>query len=154
MCFPIYVFNSYNCPEKMLFIAWYTCMTSWDHKFKSHRKLNGHAHFIYWVSILVMMIDLENFPKQHVSLITNHDHKYIYGGWSLHSCWCKEHRIYLLILRSYRLKLQCSNHHVQRSRASRLSPHTRPPLVLADLLVSYLNRYESVHFGPERAPYI
>jgi hypothetical protein len=24
---------------------------------------------------------------------------------------------------------------------SRLSPHTRPPLVLADLLVSYLNRY-------------
>jgi len=41
-----------------------------------------------------------------------------------------------------------------RTRASCLSPHTHPPLVLADLLVSYLNRYESVHFGPECAPYI
>jgi len=63
---------------------------------------------------------------------------------------CKEHRVYLLILRSYRLK----SPRPVRSRASRLSPHTRPPLVLADLLVSYLNCYKSVHFGPERAPYI
>jgi hypothetical protein len=41
-----------------------------------------------------------------------------------------------------------------RLHASHLSPHTRPPLVLAELLVSYLNRYESIHFGPKRAPYI
>jgi hypothetical protein len=72
---------------------------------------------------------------------------------------CKEHHIYLLILRSYRLESQCLNHHVQSARFSalaRLVPIsiTGPPLVLADLLVSYLNCYGSVHFGPERAPYI
>jgi hypothetical protein len=39
--------------------------------------------------------------------------------------WCKEHHIYPLILRSYRLKLQCSNHHVQStcfSAQARLAP--------------------------------
>jgi hypothetical protein len=71
---------------------------------------------------------------------------------------CKEHRIYPLILRSYRLELQCLYHHTQ-AHASHilcalcLSPHTCPSFVLADLLVSHLNCYGSVHFGSECASY-
>jgi hypothetical protein len=98
-------------------------------------------------------------PSLH-SLFLSHSHKFsldtvINLGDQLVSR-CKEHRIYLLILRSYRLESQCSNHHIQSAclRTSCLSPHTGLPLVLADLLVSYLTCYGSVHFGPECAPYI
>jgi hypothetical protein len=53
---------------------------------------------------------------------------------------CKEHHVYPLILRSYRLELQCLYHHTQSacfSTLAHLPPCTCPSLVLADLLVSH-----------------
>jgi len=75
---------------------------------------------------------------------------------------CKEHCVYPLILRSYKLEFQYSYHHTQSAYFStlmHLAPHPylhalTHPFVLADLLVSHLNHYESAYFGSACAPYI
>jgi hypothetical protein len=50
---------------------------------------------------------------------------WIWHWWHILMYHCKEHRVYPLILRSYRLKLQCSNHHVQSMHFSALT-HLAP----------------------------
>jgi hypothetical protein len=146
----IYLTDHHTSPERLQVIMLIN---------KKLSKNNWHTVTIK--SSNIMAIELTgNFGKVHMYNIYNtcdNDNTLTFLEWHMamecntrQAQRCREHRVYLLILRSYRLK----SPRPARSRALRLSPHTRPPLVLADLLVSYFNCYESVHFGTERAPYI
>jgi len=57
---------------------------------------------------------------------------------------CKEHRVYLLILRSYRLESQCSNHHVQSARCDNLVFFGLILAILTYLYIHYFVAYISM----------